>query len=312
MASSSIAYVYIKVQDGRIIKPGLGVTARMAYNQQDYRKEAEMALPGISTEQMKEVDRLMTEERGVSVELMMEHAGLSLARLAVRLTGGGCHTYQVIAGAGNNGGGGLVAARRLAAWGLEAEVYLARGRHELREIPGRQLERLERAGVRVNEGLPLNTDRAVTLDAYLGYGFKQMSDAVSAKVFGFLAGCETVISLDAPSGLDVTSGENVSRIRPLATLTIAFVKSGLMAAAPEELGELYIADIGVPTSIYRSQLGINWQPPYDSGSLEKLAAAFWKDALQPVAVHRDAAPAWSYWQVATATRRAIRAGPSGR
>lgn len=44
-----------------------------------------MALPGISAAQMAEVDRLMTEERGVPVELMMEHAGLNLARLAVRL-----------------------------------------------------------------------------------------------------------------------------------------------------------------------------------------------------------------------------------
>ena len=271
-----------------------------------------MALPGISAEQMAEVDRLMTEERGVPVELMMEHAGLNLARLAVRLAGRGRRTYQVIAGAGNNGGGGLVAARRLATWGLEAEVYLARRRRELREIPQRQLERLERADVRVYDGLPLNTDRAVTLDAYLGYGFIQMPDAVSGKVFGFLAGCETVVSLDAPSGLDVTSGENVSRIRPLATLTIAFVKSGLLAAAPEELGELYIADIGVPAGIYRRELGINWQPPYDTGSLEKLAAAFRRDPLQPVAVHRDAAPAQSYWQVGTADGRAKKAGPPGR
>jgi NAD(P)H-hydrate epimerase len=246
------------------------------------------------------------------VELMMEHAGLNLARLAVRLAGRGRRTYQVIVGAGNNGGGGLVAARRLAAWGLEVEVYLARGRHELRETPRRQLERLERAGVRVYEGLPPGTDRPVTLDAYLGYGFKQTPDVVSAKVFGFLAGCERVISLDAPSGLDATSGENVSRMRPLATLTFAFVKSGLLAAAPEELGEMYIADIGVPTSIYRRQLGINWQPPYDTGSLEKLAAAFRRDSLQPVAVHRDAAPARSYWQVATAARRAMKAGPPGR
>jgi NAD(P)H-hydrate epimerase len=284
----------------------------MAYNQQNYREEEAMALPGISAEQMAEVDRLMTEERGVPLELMMEHAGLNLARLAVRLAGRGRRIYQVIVGAGNNGGGGLVAARRLAAWGLEVEVYLARGRRELRETPQRQLERLERAGVRVCEGLPLNTDHAVTLDAYLGYGFKQIPDAVSAKVFGFLAGCATVISLDAPSGLDVTSGENVSRIRPLATLTIAFVKSGLLAAAPEELGELFIADIGVPVGIYRHQLGINWQPPYDIASLEKLAAAFQGDSLQPVAVHRDAAPARSYWQVGTADERVMKARPPGR
>jgi NAD(P)H-hydrate epimerase len=271
-----------------------------------------MVLPGISAAQMAEVDRLMTEERGVPVELMMEHAGLNLARLTVRLTGRGCYTYQVIAGAGNNGGGGLVAARRLAAWGLEAEVYLTRGRQELRETPRRQLERLEKAGVSVYEGLPIQANSSVTLDAYMGYGYKPPPDTISQKVFGYLASCEMVVSLDTPSGLDITSGENASRIRPRATLTIAFVKSGLLAAGPEELGELYIADIGVPIGIYRQRLGINWRSPYDIGSLEKLAAAFRRDSLQPVAVHRDAVPARSYWQVATEAGRATPTQPAGR
>jgi hypothetical protein len=143
----------------------------------------------------------------------------------------------------------------------------------------------------------------VTLDAYLGYGYKPPPDAASQKVIGVLAGCETVISLDTPSGLDVSSGENASGIRPQATMTIAFVKNGLLTAKPEELGELYIADIGIPIGIYRQSLGINWEPAYDLGSLEKLAAAFRRDPLQPVVVHRDTGPARSCWQVATEVSR---------
>ena len=41
-------------------------------------------LPGITKDQMQEVDRLMIEEYQVPIELMMEHAGLNLARLAVK------------------------------------------------------------------------------------------------------------------------------------------------------------------------------------------------------------------------------------
>ena len=81
-----------------------------------------MGLPGITRNQMREVDRLMMEEYHIPVELMMEHAGLNLARLAVRLSNGNSRIFQVIAGSGNNGGGGLVAARRLAFWNLKTEV----------------------------------------------------------------------------------------------------------------------------------------------------------------------------------------------
>jgi NAD(P)H-hydrate epimerase len=258
-----------------------------------------MALPGINVVQMAEVDRIMTEERGVPVGLMMEHAGLNLARLAVRLSGRRRHTYLVIAGAGNNGGGGLVAARRLDAWGFEVEVYLARGKQELHKTPRRQLERLEKASISVYEGLPIQVNSSVILDAYMGYGYKPPPDAVSQRVFDFLTGSKTVISLDTPSGLDVTSGQNASRSRPLATMTLAFVKSGLLAAGQDEMGDLYIADIGVPNVIYRQRLGINWRLPHNPSALEKLAVAFRRDSLQPIVIHRDAVPARRYWQVAT-------------
>jgi NAD(P)H-hydrate repair Nnr-like enzyme with NAD(P)H-hydrate epimerase domain len=42
-----------------------------------------MGLPGISREQMVEVDWIMIEELGLPVELMMEHAGVNLARLVL-------------------------------------------------------------------------------------------------------------------------------------------------------------------------------------------------------------------------------------
>ena len=87
-----------------------------------------MGLPGITREQMKEVDRIMVEEYHIPVELMMEHAGLNLARLAVKYSNENVNKYIVVAGSGNNGGGGIVSARRLASWGLNAQIYLPRGR----------------------------------------------------------------------------------------------------------------------------------------------------------------------------------------
>jgi NAD(P)H-hydrate epimerase len=61
-----------------------------------------------------------------------------------------------------------------------------------------------------------------------------------------------VLSLDAPSGVDTTTGQVFDpAIRARATMTLALPKKGLRASGVEEyVGELYLADIGVPPSLY--------------------------------------------------------------
>ncbi|NVM45752.1 MAG: hypothetical protein HWN79_12630 [Candidatus Lokiarchaeota archaeon] len=73
-----------------------------------------MGLPGVTREEMTEVDRIMVEDFKIPVELMMELAGFNLAKLALKLSNNNYSNYIIIAGSGNNAGGGIVAARRLA------------------------------------------------------------------------------------------------------------------------------------------------------------------------------------------------------
>ena len=260
-----------------------------------------MGLPGIARNQMVEVDRIMMEEYRIPVELMMEHAGSVLARLALRLFPEESNTFQVIAGSGNNGGGGLVAARRLASWGKNTEIYLPKGISKLREIPKRQMSRAKGIGVRITEGLPSETTSReaaqVILDAYIGYSFRKRPDRTSDKVFTFMSKKENVISLDTPSGLNVTSGEDLGGVHPKATLTIAFVKRGLLIARKVEVGDLYVADIGVPTNVYRNRLNIEWNPPFDINDLGALAFAFRHDALQRVTIKRNKRPELNSWRI---------------
>ena len=71
-------------------------------------------VPFITTDQMREVDRAMIEDYGISLVQMMENAGRNLAQLARRrfLDGDPRQRHVVVlAGAGGNGGGGLVCAR---------------------------------------------------------------------------------------------------------------------------------------------------------------------------------------------------------
>jgi hypothetical protein len=75
------------------------------------------AVPPVTTEQMCEVDRAMIDDFGISLLQMMENAGRHLAELARFELGGRIQgqTIIVLAGPGNNGGGGMVAARHLTA-----------------------------------------------------------------------------------------------------------------------------------------------------------------------------------------------------
>src|ERR671922_1858366 len=84
---------------------------------------------------------------GVSEATLVDRAGGAVARSARRLLGG---TYgrrvTVVAGKGNNGADGLVAARLLAGWGVRVDIFrLAEG------IDRARLERsLERADLAVD------------------------------------------------------------------------------------------------------------------------------------------------------------------
>jgi NAD(P)H-hydrate epimerase len=242
-----------------------------------------MCLPGISAVQMIEVDRIMVNELKVPIELMMEHAGLSLARLAVGLSNRENPEFCVIAGSGNNGGGGLVAARRMVNWNYDVTVIIPKGFPSLGEVPMAQLIRLQSMGIDAEDIIPRSFPENVTiLDAFIGYGYTKRDDAITSLVFDSIRSHRRVISLDAPSGLDVTTGVSYSGIHPIATMTLAFVKMGLLKASPQEVGELYICDIGVPADIYLNRLGIHWSEPFDAKAIDNLSDAFAADPLNKV------------------------------
>jgi NAD(P)H-hydrate epimerase len=254
-----------------------------------------MCLPGISGEQMVEVDRIMVSELKVPIELMMEHAGLSLARLAVALNNHQAPEFYIVAGSGNNGGGGLVAARRLFNWNYDVTVLIPKGFPSLRAVPIAQFERLQSMGVKLQEDIPnCFPEDATVIDAYIGYGYRKRDDDVTLQVFESMKAHKRIISLDAPSGLDVTTGVSDSGIQPMATLTIAFVKIGLMTASPREVGELYICDIGVPSDTYLNRLEIDWSEPYDVSGIDRLNDEFAADPLNKVQLsYSDNFQCWS-------------------
>ncbi len=215
------------------------------------------SIPALTTAQMAEVDRLMIEEYGTQSVLiqMMENAGRNLAEQARRTLGGklaGRHIV-VLCGAGNNGGGGMVAARHLHNRGADIQVKLIADPDKLKNIPAHQWRILQTIGIALEYTLDLARADLI-IDAIIGYGLTGNPHGEAAEWIeqANRSGCP-ILALDAPSGLDTTSGlAGQPCIGATATVTLALPKTGLIAPQAQPfVGELYLADIGVLPELYR-------------------------------------------------------------
>ena len=230
-----------------------------------------MNVPTLTTEQIIEVDRLMIDDYGIELIQMMENAGRSLAELTGRLLGASLsgQSVCVLCGRGNNGGGGMVAARHLHNRG--AEVHIIRVAGDLKDVPAKQWRILEKLGFRNEPYLELS--RAdIIIDALIGYGLQgDPRPEVAIWIEKANAAGKSVLALDAPSGLDTTSGTPGSpTVRADATMTLALPKVGLMSeSARSFVGDLYLADISVPPELYR-QMGLSVQDIFGADSIIKI------------------------------------------
>jgi NAD(P)H-hydrate epimerase len=223
-------------------------------------------IPLLSTDQMREVDRLMIEEYHIELIQMMENAGRNLALLAKQMLEDELvdRPIVVLVGHGNNGGGGLVAARHLLNWGAWVQVLLTHQPESYEDIPAHQLAILQAMDLPLawaEEGWELPPADLI-IDAVIGYGLQGDPRGTAADLIR-LANSSTapVLSLDAPSGLDTTTGALFEpHINASATMTLALPKAGLVTEeALSAVGRLFVADISVPPQLY-THLGLDVPP----------------------------------------------------
>ena len=236
-------------------------------------------VPYLTAEQMREVDRAMMQDLNIQLIQMMENAGRNLAQLArVRFLGGDPRDKRVIllAGTGGNGGGALVCARRLHNWGAQIHVFITRPDAEFAPVPALQLDILRRMKVLAAQvdALAQVETADLIVDGVIGYSLKDAPSGTTAELIRWAnAQGAPVLALDAPSGVDTTTGTVYDpAIKAMATLTLALPKEGLRKPGVEEqVGELYLADIGVPPSLYAEPaLGIRVGPIFAKEEIIRL------------------------------------------
>jgi NAD(P)H-hydrate epimerase len=223
------------------------------------------SVPCVTADQMRKVDRVATQEYRLHLLQMMENAGRHFAHLArERFLGESLQdqTVLVLCGDGGNGGGGLVAARRLIGWGATVKVVTPAPPDDFTGIPAHHMALIRRLDCPVGRAPAADEFPAadLLLDALIGYGLDgPLDDEVSTLIHRAIWHGAPALSLDVPSGLNATTGvPSRTTVHAEATLTLALPKCGLDApAAQSAVGDLYLADIGIPPSLYDDALDLS-------------------------------------------------------
>lgn len=221
-------------------------------------------IPAVTSEQMRQVDRIAVEEFGLQLLQMMENAGRALAEVALKLFGP--RSATIVAGPGGNGGGGLAAARHLHNRGVRIDVCLLQPESEMSAEFAAQAGILSAMGVGTIEdvGSP-----ELVVDSIFGYGLNRaLTGRAKSLIEQTNQSDASVLSLDVPSGLDATTGSAPgSVVAASATLTLALPKRGLTGA--EQAGDLYLADISIPAAVYE-RVGIEIRSIFDRSQIVRL------------------------------------------
>ena len=194
----------------------------------------------LELDEFREMDYYAVNNYHLPIELMMENAGLHLANLAAHYAKKD-QLIKIGIGNGNNGGGGLVAARRLAAWGYA--VYLDIFTEITKKMVVTQLERALAFGAKL-ENLQ-HPD--VWIDAYLGFSqHLPLNNSLLTKLEDANNSQAIKMSLDIPTGF--LGSTDVPFFKSDKILTLAAPKKILYSL--DENVEIYIADLGIPKEVY--------------------------------------------------------------
>lgn len=232
-------------------------------------------VPHVTRAQVRAV-RAWLDERGVDAAARAEHGGRAVAHAVRRLLDGSLtdRSVTVLVGPSSNGWAGLAAARLLDGAGADVEVLLA---GEPRSPAAVRV--LEDAGVEVTRvvAAELGDDRPpgeVVVDALLGVGGEPPLRDLPEQVATWLRRHDVpVVALDLPSGMGADVGLRGACVTADVTVALGAPTVGLTPAivAPY-VGDLYLADLGIPPAAWRA-VGVEAPQVFGAGPLVRLTAA---------------------------------------
>lgn len=234
--------------------------------------------------QMKRIDEIAIQERGIPSDVLMERAARAVADevLALPMPGPGREkgavwftsdgqvpapeeraqrwaelqrSAVVFCGPGNNGGDGVAAARFLLQAGWRVKCVLV-GKREKMTADCREMERrLREAGGALEDFDPEDTRAYLgydaAIDALFGVGLNSPLRPDAARAVRLMREAGWTVSADLPSGIHADTGEVLgTAVRADVTVTFSRGKPGLFVGkGAVHSGRVVVADIGIPAEL---------------------------------------------------------------
>lgn len=212
--------------------------------------------------QVRELDRVAIQERGIPGYTLMSRAGeAAFQQLRQRWPHAG--RLAVVCGGGNNGGDGYVLARLARQAGLEVRLLTLADPDMLRGDAQTACKEARTAEVSIQpfQAAALN-GVDVLVDAVLGTGLERpVSGLWREAIAAMNAHPADTFALDIPSGLHADTGAILGlAIRAAATITFIGLKQGLFTGqGPACCGNVYFADLDAPLDIYPALHPASWR-----------------------------------------------------
>jgi ADP-dependent NAD(P)H-hydrate dehydratase / NAD(P)H-hydrate epimerase len=201
----------------------------------------------LTPDEMAECDRL-TIARGTAGIALMEKAGRVVADAVARHPLG--TRVVVVAGLGNNGGDGFIAARILAERGYSVRMLLLGDAAALR---GDAAEAAQRWGRPVEPAKPEALAGAgIIIDALFGAGLNRpVQGAARALIDAMNASSAPIVAVDLPSGINGATGVIMgAAVKARESVTFFRRKPGhVLLPGRVHAGPVRVADIGIPDSV---------------------------------------------------------------
>jgi ADP-dependent NAD(P)H-hydrate dehydratase / NAD(P)H-hydrate epimerase len=201
----------------------------------------------LTTTEMAEADRLAIAA-GVAGIALMENAGRAVAdNIAARHPGG--TRVTVVAGPGNNGGDGFVAARLLAERGYRVRLLLTGERQRLKGDAALAAQRWSGPCMTATPADVMPAE--VVVDALFGAGLDRPVEGVARTMIEAMNTAPCVHAVDLPSGINGTTGA-VMGVAVKATETVTFFRrkpGHLLLPGRLHCGAISVADIGIPSEV---------------------------------------------------------------
>jgi len=211
--------------------------------------------------QMGNLDRSATEEFSISQELLMENAGQAVYFVILKEFGVKNKRFAVFCGTGNNGGDGLVVARKIHSNGGEAKVFLLDDETKFKGIAKRNFEIVSKMPIEISKVGSIESIRAAIhnsdaiVDAIFGTGLVREVGGIYKDVIQVInESKKAVFSVDIPSGINGDTGEVMGvAVKANYTITFGLPKIGnMLYPGYDHCGKLYLSHISFPPSLYNA------------------------------------------------------------